>query len=151
MPYGGEGGIRTPDTVARMPHFECGGLNHSPTSPDRRPGARGAKPSDAFSVPDRVFQASGSVAADSTVRTAMAIGVVSLMGVSLFGRLSVFGRRIGVRCAGQLGLVDADVGEHVVAQSVQLGDRLASAVATSKPLYLSHAVLGIHNAAGRAK
>ena len=36
---GGEGGIRTPDTVARMPHFECGGFNHSPTSPDRSPQA----------------------------------------------------------------------------------------------------------------
>src|SRR5581483_7909496 len=33
---GGEGGIRTPDTVARMPHFECGAFNHSATSPDRR-------------------------------------------------------------------------------------------------------------------
>ena len=27
------GGIRTPDTVARMPHFECGAFNHSATSP----------------------------------------------------------------------------------------------------------------------
>ncbi len=25
---GGEGGIRTPDTVTRMPHFECGAFNH---------------------------------------------------------------------------------------------------------------------------
>ena len=30
---GGEGGIRTPDTVARMPHFECGAIDHSATSP----------------------------------------------------------------------------------------------------------------------
>src|SRR5262245_13126537 len=30
---GGEGGIRTPDTVTRMPHFECGAFNHSATSP----------------------------------------------------------------------------------------------------------------------
>ena len=30
---GGEGGIRTPDTVARMPHFECGAFDHSATSP----------------------------------------------------------------------------------------------------------------------
>src|SRR5271167_3515861 len=30
---GGEGGIRTPDTLTGMPHFECGGINHSPTSP----------------------------------------------------------------------------------------------------------------------
>src|ERR1700752_3357247 len=30
---GGEGGIRTPDTVARTPHFECGAFNHSATSP----------------------------------------------------------------------------------------------------------------------
>ena len=32
---GGEEGIRTPDTVARMPHFECGAFNHSATSPRR--------------------------------------------------------------------------------------------------------------------
>lgn len=31
--YGGEGGIRTPDTLASMPHFECGAFNHSATSP----------------------------------------------------------------------------------------------------------------------
>ncbi len=31
--YGGEGGIRTHDTVARMPHFECGAFDHSATSP----------------------------------------------------------------------------------------------------------------------
>lgn len=30
---GGEGGIRTPDTLARMPHFECGAFDHSATSP----------------------------------------------------------------------------------------------------------------------
>jgi hypothetical protein len=30
---GGEGGIRTPDTLASMPHFECGAINHSATSP----------------------------------------------------------------------------------------------------------------------
>jgi hypothetical protein len=36
---GGEGGIRTPDTVARMPHFECGAIDHSATSP--WPGGRG--------------------------------------------------------------------------------------------------------------
>src|ERR1700719_1961238 len=35
---GGEGGIRTPDTVARMPHFECGAFNHSATSPRGRGG-----------------------------------------------------------------------------------------------------------------
>jgi hypothetical protein len=33
MHIGGEGGIRTPDTVARMPHFECGAFDHSATSP----------------------------------------------------------------------------------------------------------------------
>ena len=33
MIYGGEGGIRTHDTVARMPHFECGAFDHSATSP----------------------------------------------------------------------------------------------------------------------
>ena len=30
---GGEGGIRTPGTVARTPHFECGAIDHSATSP----------------------------------------------------------------------------------------------------------------------
>ena len=30
---GGEGGIRTPDTLASMPHFECGAFNRSATSP----------------------------------------------------------------------------------------------------------------------
>ena len=40
---GGEGGIRTPDTVARMPHFECGAFDHSATSPNlRRLERRGA-------------------------------------------------------------------------------------------------------------
>ena len=39
---GGEGGIRTPDTVARMPHFECGAIDHSATSPS---GRRTARPS----------------------------------------------------------------------------------------------------------
>lgn len=32
--YGGEGGIRTPDRLAPMPHFECGAFNHSATSPE---------------------------------------------------------------------------------------------------------------------
>ena len=41
---GGEGGIRTPDTVARMPHFECGAFNRSATSPVRRPAAFGGGP-----------------------------------------------------------------------------------------------------------
>src|SRR5687768_10611828 len=30
---GGQGGIRTPGTVARTPHFECGAFNHSATCP----------------------------------------------------------------------------------------------------------------------
>src|SRR5690348_9099437 len=30
---GGEGGIRTPDRLAPMPHFECGAFNRSATSP----------------------------------------------------------------------------------------------------------------------
>ena len=30
----GEGGIRTPGTVASTPHFECGPFDHSGTSPD---------------------------------------------------------------------------------------------------------------------
>ena len=33
--HGGEGGIRTPDRLAPMPHFECGAFNHSATSPRR--------------------------------------------------------------------------------------------------------------------
>jgi hypothetical protein len=32
--FGGEGGIRTLDALAGMPHFECGAFNHSATSPD---------------------------------------------------------------------------------------------------------------------
>ena len=35
---GGEGGIRTPGTLARTPHFECGAIDHSATSP--RPSAK---------------------------------------------------------------------------------------------------------------
>ena len=45
---GGEGGIRTPDRLAPMPHFECGAFNHSATSPDRHDGAKHARP-NAFS------------------------------------------------------------------------------------------------------
>src|ERR1700745_4296420 len=30
---GGEGGIRTPDRLTPMPHFECGAFNRSATSP----------------------------------------------------------------------------------------------------------------------
>jgi hypothetical protein len=37
---GGEGGIRTHDTVARMPHFECGAFDHSATSPVNLVGAK---------------------------------------------------------------------------------------------------------------
>ena len=33
MLNGGEGGIRTPDALAGMPHFECGAIDHSATSP----------------------------------------------------------------------------------------------------------------------
>src|SRR5262245_22365131 len=32
--HGGEGGIRTPGTLASTPHFECGAINHSATSPE---------------------------------------------------------------------------------------------------------------------
>src|SRR5436305_5902829 len=31
--HGGQGGIRTPDTLASMPHFECGAFNRSATCP----------------------------------------------------------------------------------------------------------------------
>ena len=34
----GEGGIRTPGTVASTPHFECGPFDHSGTSPDTTKG-----------------------------------------------------------------------------------------------------------------
>ena len=34
-PLCGERGIRTPGTVARTPHFECGPIDHSGTSPFR--------------------------------------------------------------------------------------------------------------------
>ena len=37
---GGEGGIRTPDTLASMPHFECGAFNHSATSPEPEKGLK---------------------------------------------------------------------------------------------------------------
>jgi hypothetical protein len=37
---GGEGGIRTPDTVTRMPHFECGAFNRSATSPEPEEGLK---------------------------------------------------------------------------------------------------------------
>ena len=33
LDIGGEGGIRTPDGLAPMPHFECGAFDHSATSP----------------------------------------------------------------------------------------------------------------------
>jgi hypothetical protein len=33
--YGGQGGIRTHDTLAGMPHFECGAFNRSTTCPSR--------------------------------------------------------------------------------------------------------------------
>jgi hypothetical protein len=39
---GGEGGIRTHDTVARTPHFECGTFNHSATSPSGPKSGSGA-------------------------------------------------------------------------------------------------------------
>ena len=38
---GGERGIRTPDRVAPMPHFECGAFNHSAISPRDRLGHPG--------------------------------------------------------------------------------------------------------------
>ena len=45
LDIGGEGGIRTPDTLASMPHFECGAFNHSATSP-LSGSSEGAEPSD---------------------------------------------------------------------------------------------------------
>ena len=39
---GGEGGIRTPDELTPMPHFECGAFDHSATSPDRVVAPEGA-------------------------------------------------------------------------------------------------------------
>ena len=37
---GGEGGIRTPGTLARTPHFECGAIDHSATSPGATAGLK---------------------------------------------------------------------------------------------------------------
>jgi hypothetical protein len=34
--YGGEGGIRTPDTLSGMPVFKTGAINRSATSPELR-------------------------------------------------------------------------------------------------------------------
>ena len=34
---GGEGGIRTPDTLSGMPVFKTGAINRSATSPELRP------------------------------------------------------------------------------------------------------------------
>ena len=42
MDIGGEGGIRTPGTLARTPHFECGAIDHSATSPGLRLTGRSA-------------------------------------------------------------------------------------------------------------
>jgi hypothetical protein len=42
---GGEGGIRTPDRLAPMPHFECGAFDHSATSPGAKTGRVPALPS----------------------------------------------------------------------------------------------------------
>ena len=33
-------GFRTPDTLASMPHFECGAFNHSATSPEPETGLK---------------------------------------------------------------------------------------------------------------
>ena len=39
MQLGGEGGIRTHGTLTGTPHFECGAIDHSTTSPSHfRPG-----------------------------------------------------------------------------------------------------------------
>jgi hypothetical protein len=51
--FGGEGGIRTPDTVARMPHFECGAFNHSATSPGRTAGLKPGRYVAASARPDK--------------------------------------------------------------------------------------------------
>ena len=40
---GGEGGIRTPDRLAPMPHFECGAFDHSATSPGAMTGDSSAR------------------------------------------------------------------------------------------------------------
>jgi hypothetical protein len=40
---GGEGGIRTPDRLAPMPHFECGAFDHSATSPGAMTGRFGPR------------------------------------------------------------------------------------------------------------
>ena len=35
LQFSGKGGIRTPGTVTRTPHFECGPIDHSGTFPVR--------------------------------------------------------------------------------------------------------------------
>jgi hypothetical protein len=44
----GEGGIRTPDTVARIRHFQCRSLSHSDTSPANSPGCEPSIVSDSY-------------------------------------------------------------------------------------------------------
>ena len=44
---GGQGGIRTLDTVTRMPHFECGAFNHSTTCPKGPDHTQGPPPPQA--------------------------------------------------------------------------------------------------------
>ena len=43
LKLGGEGGIRTPDRLAPMPHFECGAFDHSATSPGAMTGRFGPR------------------------------------------------------------------------------------------------------------
>src|SRR5215813_1448587 len=69
---GGEGGIRTPDTVARMPHFECGAFNHSATSPYRsvmRPWCALSRPraGPETSAPRRAHTHASQLSADQPV------------------------------------------------------------------------------------
>src|SRR6202044_651698 len=64
---GGEGGIRTPGTLARTPHFECGAIDHSATSPQsprraqwrRRFGSRRAVSMAAYRAQDNVPDGEG--------------------------------------------------------------------------------------------
>ena len=63
---GGEGEIRTPDTLARMPHFECGAFDHSATSPQDagrhlRSKRAGRTERGLPETPDRVDTVAGAV------------------------------------------------------------------------------------------
>ena len=66
---GGEGGIRTHDTLTSMPHFECGAFNHSTTSPCRRLPSRNDCPRDQPRVDGMAQERGGSPGSRPTTRS----------------------------------------------------------------------------------